>query len=62
MKAIAKVSLLEKAKEMGLKGLSKKSKPEIIHELQTAEGNVPCFGRIPDCGIVECLYRSECIG
>jgi len=57
-----KIELLDKAKEKGLKGLSKKSKPEIIHALQIAEGNSPCFGQIPDCGIVECLYRGECIG
>jgi len=62
MKTITKTALLEKAKELGLKGLSKKEKAEIIHALQEAEGNAPCFGRIPDCGIVECLYRSECIG
>lgn len=62
MKSITKAELLETAKEKGLKGLGNKGKPEIIHALQEAEGNAPCFGRIPDCGIVECLYRGECIG
>jgi len=62
MKALSKTVLLAQAKELGVKGLSKKSKPEIIHALQEAEGNAPCFGRIPDCGIMNCLYRGECIG
>lgn len=61
MKPITKLALLEKAREMELKGLSSKSKPDIIHALQVAEGNSPCFQRIPDCGIQECVYRSECI-
>jgi len=58
---ITKASLLEKAKQMGTKGLSKKTKPEIIHILQAAEGNAPCFQQIPDCTIQECMYRSECL-
>jgi len=61
MGSLTKTALLEKAREMGLKGLSNKSKPDIIHALQTAEGNSPCFQRIPDCGIQECIYRGECI-
>ena len=62
MKAITKTTLLEKAKSMGLKGLSNKAKPEIIHALQIAEGNAPCFKQIPDCAIEACIYRGECIG
>lgn len=61
MKSPTKSALLEKGKEMGLKGLSSMSKPDLIHALQIAEGNVPCFQRIPDCGIQECLYRGDCI-
>jgi len=61
MKPTTKVALLETAKELGLKGLSKKSKPEIIHAIQSGEGNSPCFQKIPDCGIHDCRYRSECV-
>lgn len=61
MKSMTKTALLETAKAMGIKGVSNKGKPEIIHALQIAEGNSPCFQRIPDCGIQECLYRGECI-
>ena len=61
MKTITKAELLDRAKEMGIKGVSKRSKPELIHVLQVAEGNNPCFQQIPDCAITDCLYRSECI-
>lgn len=59
---ITKSSLLQKAKEIGRKGLSNMGKADIIHALQVAEGNSPCFHRIPDCGVQDCIYRSECIG
>jgi len=62
MKAITKTALLATAKQMGVKGLSNKSKTEMIHAIQVAEGNSPCFRQIPDCAIEACLYRSECIG
>jgi len=61
MKAITKNALMEKAREMGLKGLSKKKKHEVIHVIQLAEGNTDCFRRIPDCAIEDCLYRAECV-
>ncbi|RMH60118.1 MAG: hypothetical protein D6678_06545 [Zetaproteobacteria bacterium] len=59
---VTRKALLARAKVMGLKGLSKKRKHEIIHALQLAEGNTDCFQRIPDCAIADCLYRAECIG
>lgn len=49
------------AKSMGLRGYSKMKKPELIWAIQEAEGNVACFSRIPDCGIMECLWRVECM-
>lgn len=58
---ITRNALLAKTREMGIRGVSKKTKREIIHILQTEEGNAPCFGRIPDCGITDCLYRAECV-
>ncbi len=58
---ITKTALLARAKELGVKGVSKKTKPEIIHLLQTSEGNSPCFQQIPTCGIQACAYRAECV-
>jgi len=61
MSTVTKTALLATAKDLGLKGLSKMKKPEIIHAIQVGEGNSPCFQQIPNCGIGDCLYRSECI-
>ncbi|MFC1567882.1 hypothetical protein ACFL3K_01610 [Pseudomonadota bacterium] len=61
MSRVTKTALLATAKDMGLKGLSKMKKPEVIHAIQVAEGNSACFQKIPNCGIGECRYRRECI-
>jgi len=58
---ITKKFLAEKAKGLGLKNVQKLSKSELIHSIQTAEGHAPCFGRIPDCAVSPCLFRSECV-
>jgi len=58
---ITKKLLTDKAKSLGLKNIQKLSKVELIHTIQTAEGHVPCFGRIPDCAVSPCLFRGECI-
>ena len=50
-----------RARELGVKGIAKLKKPELIHAIQSAEGNAPCFQRIPDCQVSPCLFRSECI-
>jgi len=58
---ITKKLLTDKAKSLGLKNVQKLKKVELIHCIQSAEGHSPCFGRIPDCGVTPCLFRSECI-
>lgn len=59
-KNITKKELLEKASAIGLKGVAKLRKPELIHTIQIAEGNTDCFGRITNCDVTQCLYYSEC--
>lgn len=59
-KTVTKKELLEKASDLGLKGLAKLRKPELIHAIQIAEGNTDCFGRIANCTVTPCLYRAEC--
>jgi len=53
--------LRTKAKELGVPKYSKLSKEQLIWAVQEAEGHVACFHRIPDCGIVECWFREECL-
>lgn len=54
-------SIKAMAKGLGMTGYSRLSKEELIRELQKFEGNSPCFGRIPDCGIMVCLWREDCL-
>jgi len=60
-KPLTKTALLATAKTLDIKGLSKKTKPEIIHAIQLAEGNVDCFGKIPTCTLNDCMFRADCI-
>jgi len=59
-KKITKAELLAIAGELGLKGLSKYKKNELIHIIQVAEGNDACFMKIPNCAVNPCLFRTEC--
>jgi len=58
---ITKKILIDKARLLGLKKVKRLRKVELIHEIQTAEGNRPCFQQIPDCMVSPCLFRGECI-
>ncbi len=52
----------KKASTIGVKNYSKYRKHELIKEIQNCEGNMPCFGAIPDCREYGCLWRGECQG
>jgi hypothetical protein len=58
-----------KAKLMGVMGVSRKAKTQLIHAIQLIEGNRPCYvskthrdswQEIFACGEMTCLWRSEC--
>jgi hypothetical protein len=50
----------EKAKELGIKP-GRMRKADLIHAIQTAEGNTPCFQTgVDDCGESDCCWRDEC--
>jgi len=59
---ITKKALNDMARDLGIKNAAKAKKEELIHAIQTAEGNDACFGRIPGCAIKPCLFRGDCIG
>jgi len=59
-KKITKKILLEKAVELGMKGVQNLKKIDLIHAIQTTEGNSPCFLQIKNCAVEPCLYRFEC--
>jgi hypothetical protein len=59
-KKVTKKELAEKAVGLGLRGISKLRKLELIHSIQVAEGNTDCFSRILNCAVTPCLYQAEC--
>lgn len=59
---LTKKLLLEKAAGLNLKGISKLRKEELIHAIQSGEGNAPCFGKIENCGEHHCLFAADCQG
>ena len=48
------------AKGMGVDASSSRPKQDLIRDIQTAEGNSPCYKAINDCGIMNCLWRGDC--
>jgi hypothetical protein len=51
-----------KAKEMGINSFGK-TKTELIHAIQKAEGNFECYGTAAGyCDQVMCSFRSPCLG
>ena len=52
----------EKAKSVGIK-TARMSKLNLIREIQTMEGNFPCFGTATDyCDRLDCCFRADCLG
>ncbi|MBF0474246.1 MAG: SAP domain-containing protein [Deltaproteobacteria bacterium] len=53
----------DKAKALGLHVKSVGvSKSELIHKIQSAEGNVPCFDTHNlDCDQLGCCFRVDCL-
>lgn len=50
----------DRAKELGIKNITKYRKESLIRVIQEVEGNSPCFKGIQACGELKCLWRSEC--
>lgn len=50
-----------KAKELGI-NLGKMNKTELIHAIQTAEGNTPCYGwSNGNCPNIDCCFMEDCL-
>ncbi len=50
-----------KATELGI-NLGKMNKTELIHAIQTAEGNTPCYGwSNGNCPNIDCCFMSDCL-
>jgi hypothetical protein len=51
-----------KARQMGVKNYSRLNKADLIRAIQVAEGNSPCYQKIYDCRVDDCLWRRDCQG
>ena len=52
----------EKAKALGIK-TGKIKKADIIRQIQSKEGNFPCFGTAEAyCDQMNCAFREDCLG
>ncbi|MEK6791853.1 MAG: SAP domain-containing protein [Deltaproteobacteria bacterium] len=54
----------KKAKAVGIKTVPARAKKlELVRQIQTAEGNVPCFGTANGyCDQLTCCFYKDCIG
>jgi hypothetical protein len=54
--------LKEKARKLGIKPKAGTKREDLIHSIQTAEGNFPCFGTAKDyCDQISCSWRGDCL-
>jgi hypothetical protein len=49
------------AKKMNINIGPSRTKQDLIRDIQITEGNSPCYKTISDCGIMNCLWRSDCL-
>jgi hypothetical protein len=53
--------LKKKAKPFGIDSY-KMNKTQLIHSIQRAEGNTPCFGTSPGlCPYTTCCFKADCL-
>ncbi len=48
------------ARELKVKNYSRMRKDQLVWAVQEAEGNTPCYKKISDCRVMDCLFRGEC--
>ena len=53
----------ERAAAVGLAGIGKLRKAELIREIQQTEGNDPCYGADwrQNCAEMLCCWRADCL-
>ncbi len=55
------LEIKEKARALGINP-GKMNKAELIHAIQTAEGNTPCFGKSNGhCPHTNCCFVEDCL-
>jgi len=60
-RSIKMAEIRDKARALGIP-FGKMKKAELIHSIQTAEGNTACFGRSNGQGeYTDCCFMQECL-
>lgn len=60
-KSMTMPQIRTKAKSLGIKP-GKMNKTSLIHAIQTAEGNSPCFGTAQGyCPYSDCCFMHDCL-
>ena len=60
-KSMTITQIRTKAKSLGIKH-GKMTKTMLIHAIQTAEGNSPCFGTAQNgCQYSDCCFMQDCL-
>ena len=55
------IEIKQKAKTLGIKP-AKMKKTELIHAIQQAENNTPCFGKSDgQCPYTDCCFIEDCL-
>jgi len=61
VKGMKMLEIKARAKDLGIIP-GKKKKAELIHAIQIAEGNTPCFGTSNgQCIYTDCCFRHDCL-
>jgi hypothetical protein len=60
-KALSMNDIKNKARGLGINP-ENMQKTQLIHSIQTAEGNTPCFGKSNNgrCPYTDCCFRKDC--
>jgi hypothetical protein len=60
---MTKKEIVKIAMDLGIKGVSRLRKAELVRAIQKHEGNYPCFGTADGyCDQMDCLWRKDCLG
>ncbi|MGD9817186.1 MAG: Rho termination factor N-terminal domain-containing protein [Desulfomonilaceae bacterium] len=49
-----------KARDIGIKNITRYRKEQLIKTIQELEGNNPCYKKILNCGELGCAWRTDC--
>ncbi|MBN2297971.1 MAG: SAP domain-containing protein [Deltaproteobacteria bacterium] len=49
------------ARNMDINTGAKRTKQDLIRDIQAKEGNIPCYKTRSECPEMDCLWRDDCL-